>query len=89
MVRKLLKKMKENDIDLALVDIFMPEMDGWELVEKIREDPELEDVKVIFLTIAEHGEVDQNRFQNLGILDLIHKPFHNREVVQGVKKAIA
>ena len=63
--------MQEMDFQLVLLDIMMPEMDGFELCRRIREK---ENVPILFLT-ARVQEEDQLRGYRLGADDYIMKPF--------------
>jgi len=59
---------------LILLDVMMPDMDGPTTLRKIRENPELTDIPVIFLTAkVQKHEVEQ--LKKLGALDVISKPF--------------
>jgi len=62
---------QENTYDLVLLDIMMPEMNGFDLCEKIRS---IENVPIIFIT-AKVGEIDQLKGFELGADDYIVKPF--------------
>ncbi|MDR0452804.1 MAG: response regulator, partial [Treponema sp.] len=65
-----LKKMKP---DLILLDIEMPEMDGYETVGLLKADPETQDIPVIFLTAKTKVEEELRGF-DLGVIDYIIKP---------------
>ena len=68
-----LQMLKENWVDLALVDINMPVMNGEEMVEKIRQDEEIKDTPVIIIST----ESSENRIKlliNKGV-GFVHKPF--------------
>ncbi|MCL2168595.1 MAG: response regulator [Defluviitaleaceae bacterium] len=60
--------------DLVLLDIEMPEMDGYEVLEKIKADTILQDIPVIFLTAHNSDENELKGFE-MGALDYITKPF--------------
>ena len=60
--------------DLILLDIEMPEMNGYEAVKKIKADPRFTDIPVIFLT-AKSDEISELEGFNLGAVDYISKPF--------------
>jgi len=65
--------------DLILLDVKMPEKDGWEVLEEIRLDPELADVPVIMLTALDSSDEVVKGF-NLGADDYITKPFEYQVV---------
>ncbi len=83
-----LKKLRKERADLVLIDFFMPGMTGRALVDEIRADPKLKDLKLAFLTVALFGEVGREDLQKLGILDYIQKPFDNEDLVRRVKKMV-
>ena len=59
--------------DLILLDIMMPEMDGFEVCQRLKENPSTENVPVIFIT-AKNEISDEERGFSLGAADFIHKP---------------
>jgi putative two-component system response regulator len=65
---------KENVPDLILLDILMPEMNGWEVFKKIRAIP-LKDIPIAFLT-SENAQAEKDRANKLGAADYITKPFN-------------
>jgi len=72
-----LKGLKETPVDLAVLDIKMPRMDGMELLQKIRADSKL---PVIFLT-SKDDEVDEFIGLRMGADDYITKPFSQRLLI--------
>ena len=71
--------MSENPPDLILLDIMMPEMDGYEVFEKLKDDPQTHDIPVMFLSALDEKE-DIIRGLEMGAVDYISKPFHRAEV---------
>lgn len=69
-----LKVIEKQKPDLILLDILMPEMDGYEVCRTLKEDPETRDIPVIFLT-AQDQTTDEAKGFGLGAADYIHKPF--------------
>ncbi len=65
--------------DLVLMDIMMPEMDGYEACARLKGDPETAAIPVIFIT-AMNETVNKTRGFELGAIDYITKPFHAMEV---------
>lgn len=70
--------------DLVLLDIIMPEMDGFEVCQRLQESGKLDDIPVIFMT-ALSDTIDKVRGFNLGAVDYITKPFDCDEVLARVK----
>ncbi len=83
-----LKIVKKQDIDLLLIDVFMPETSGLELAQKIRKELGLKDIKIIFLTIAKKREIEKDKLEKLKISDFIHKPFNSEDLVERIGKAL-
>ncbi|MBQ8567858.1 MAG: diguanylate cyclase [Oscillospiraceae bacterium] len=69
-----LKFLEKNTPDMILLDINMPEMDGFQVMAKIRENPELSELPIIFLTADSDAETEQKCLE-AGALDFIAKPF--------------
>lgn len=61
--------------DMILLDILMPDMDGYALYRKIREKPELAETPILFVTSLE-SHAGEAEGLALGASDYIHKPFH-------------
>lgn len=76
-----LRKAYRTHPDLVLLDIMMPDMDGWELCRRLRE---LSDVPIIFLT-ARTEVKDVVRGLELGADDYVVKPYDNDELVARIK----
>jgi DNA-binding response OmpR family regulator len=83
-----LAKMREEKIDLVLLDIVMPKMDGFEVLEEMRKDRELKRIPVII--ISNSGQpVEISRAIELGVKDyLIKTQFDPEEVIEKVQKQI-
>jgi diguanylate cyclase (GGDEF)-like protein len=73
--------------DLVLLDIVMPEMDGYEVCLKLKDKELLQDVPVIFLTAQYTPEVEQHCFQ-CGAADFIQKPFNAAVVLARVNNQL-
>ncbi|MCI4668247.1 MAG: response regulator [Bacteroidia bacterium] len=70
--------------DIIICDIMMPEMDGYQVVEKIRQKPDLDLVPFIFLT-AKHTYLDVRKGMNLGADDYLVKPFRNQDLIEVIQ----
>ncbi len=66
--------LENSTVDLILLDLMMPEMDGFQFLQKIKSMPPLDEVPIICLTADNDHEAESKSFQ-LGALDFITKPF--------------
>lgn len=66
--------MQHHIPDLILLDIHMPEMDGFEVLQNIKSNQQTKDIPVIFLTADNDSETELNSFK-AGVMDFIRKPF--------------
>jgi len=64
----------EEKPDLILLDVMMPEMDGYEVCRRLKADPTTREIPVIFLTAQTDAEDETRGFQ-VGAVDYVHKPF--------------
>lgn len=76
-----LEKFNESDINLIVLDVMMPGIDGFEVLEEIRK---ISDVPVIMLT-AKQEEIDKIKGFDLGADDYVSKPFSSRELMRRIK----
>lgn len=80
-----LREMFERKPDLVVLDITMPQMDGWETLKRIRE---MSDAPVIMLT-ARDDETDILRGFSLGADDYVTKPFSFAQLAARIKAVLA
>lgn len=83
-VRDALEYLEEHHIDLVLLDIMMPDMDGWQVCQEIRK---FWDVPVIMLT-AKGEQADIIKGLNLGADDYILKPFDEEELLARIQAVL-
>ena len=76
---------KEKDFDIVILDIMMPELDGFSTCKKIRE---IKDIPVIMLS-ARGEEYDKIHGFELGIDDYVVKPFSPRELMMRVRAVLS
>src|SRR3954468_23034501 len=83
--------------DLILLDVVMPEMDGYEVCTRLKTVPETKDIPVVFLT-GQTETADETRGFEVGAVDYIHKPFspavvqarvQTHLVLRGVREQLA
>jgi two-component system, OmpR family, alkaline phosphatase synthesis response regulator PhoP len=82
-----LEYLKRNAVDLILLDILLPDMDGFEICRRVRADERLKNVPVIFLT-AKGEEIDRVLGLEIGADDYVVKPFSPRELAARVKAVL-
>ena len=71
--------------DLVLLDVNMPDKDGFEVLKEIRLDPAIEHIPVIILTAARPDPVDVRAGLDLGADDYVTKPFDRRELLARIR----
>jgi len=70
--------------DLIMLDVAMPDMDGYEAIKKLKADDKYKDIPVIFLS-AKDDEKSEMEGLKLGAVDYIHKPFVTPLLLQRIK----
>jgi putative two-component system response regulator len=73
-----------SNVDLILLDLIMPEMDGWETFSRIRDLGNISNVPIAFLTSV-HGIEEQNHAKEIGAADYIFKPFMREDLLKRIK----
>lgn len=74
----------EDKPDLILLDVMMPEMDGYEVCRRLKANPDTKEIPVIFLT-GQTGTDDETKGFEVGAVDYIHKPFSEAVVKARVR----
>jgi|GraSoiStandDraft_43_1057313.scaffolds.fasta_scaffold08353_3 serine phosphatase RsbU (regulator of sigma subunit) len=77
----------EEKPDLILLDVMMPEMDGYEVCMRLKAEPSTREIPVIFLTGQTSAE-DETRGFEVGAVDYVHKPFSPAVVKARVRSHI-
>jgi two-component system response regulator VicR len=74
--------------DLVLLDLMMPDMDGWEVYQQIKADPSLRDIPVVVVT-AKAQSIDKVLGLHIAkVDDYITKPFGPQELLESVEKIL-
>jgi len=84
--RDCLSKLSANTPDLILLDIMMPEMSGWDVAARIKENPRWNTIPIVFLTAK--GDVMSKGMGSLAAEDYITKPFDIKDLKNRVEKAL-
>ncbi len=82
-----LDEIRKAPPDVVLLDVMLPERDGYSVCEEIRKNPAWSEVRIIMLT-AKGREADRERGLDLGADDFVTKPFSTRDLVARVKQAV-
>lgn len=85
--RQALEAVQEERPDLVILDVMMPGLTGFEVLEAIKADPELKDTPVIMLT-ASGLEADTVKGIDMGAADYIVKPFRPAELVARIRRCL-
>lgn len=73
--------------DIILMDIMMPQMDGFETFKEIRKDQNMKEIPIIMLTALSDPQ-NQEKAVAVGAADYIEKPFSPSDVIARIKKAL-
>lgn len=66
-------------VDLVLLDLNMPVMDGEQFAQELRKRPDLKDVAVVVVS-TESNKARLERMRELGVIDTLHKPFEPEDL---------
>ncbi|MCM8526182.1 MAG: response regulator [Lentisphaeraceae bacterium] len=83
-----LSVLNKTDVDLILLDINMPDMNGFEVISKIKEDEKLKNIPVLFVT-SHNDEVYLEKAFAAGCVDFIAKPYRPTEFLARIKTHVA
>jgi len=82
-----LDALEAHDIDIVVLDLMMPVMDGLEMCSRMRMDDRFRDIPVVMLT-ARAQPADIERGFELGATDYVVKPFSPRELVSRIRSLV-
>jgi DNA-binding response OmpR family regulator len=75
---------RDSAPDLIILDLMMPEMSGWEIAERLREDEKTKGIPLVFLSARTQDE-DRRRGEELGVAGYVTKPFDPAELVSTIR----
>ena len=78
-----IEKLKEQSIDFIMLDILLPELDGFEIYAKLQEDPQTAGIPVMMVS-AWADEFNTEKASQLGIKHFLPKPFTEDELVYSI-----
>ena len=79
-----LKLAHEADVDVILLDLMMPEMDGFQVVKALRNSPETADIPIIMITARDDLDARAEGMR-LGVSDFLAKPVFRRQLASRVR----
>lgn len=87
--RAALERLRESAdaIDVILLDVMMPEMDGLQVCQRLRDDPQWRQIPVILLTAKDDFET-RIRAMQLGVSEFLTKPINKRELFERVSTQV-
>jgi len=85
---KMFSLMEKLKPDLILLDIYMPEMDGFEAAQMLKDNEQYKNIPVIFLT-STIDEPTKDRGLKLGAVDFILKPFEKSELLEKIARNLS
>jgi signal transduction histidine kinase/DNA-binding response OmpR family regulator len=85
--KKALEILSNKEVDLIITDLMMPFIDGFELLEKLKEDEKLKTIPALVVS-ARITEEDKNKVLSSGVNDFLSKPFNAQELLQRIKNLL-
>lgn len=85
---QVLEQVERERPDVLILDVMMPGMDGWEVCEHLKKNPETAELPIIFLS-ARTQEHDRERGRTLGVSAYVTKPFDPEELIRLAKSLVA
>ena len=87
---KSLKMLLHKKPDIAIIDIKMPRLNGFELISRMKENPDLAQVPIIVITslTSDSRRSDKEWKERLEVQDFISKPFEPLELVERIEKVL-
>ena len=87
--REGLELIRRTKPDLVLLDLMMPDMDGWEVYQQLKSDDELKHIPVIIVT-AKAQSIDKVLGLHIAkVDDYVTKPFGPQELLQSIEKVLS
>ncbi len=83
-----LTKVRENPPDLILLDVMMPNVNGWQVAEALKGDEATRDIPIVFLS-ARAMEADVRKGTDLGVESYVTKPFDPIDLMELVARLLA
>jgi DNA-binding response OmpR family regulator len=79
-----LKLIRDENIDVILLDLMMPDMDGFQVIKALKKDPETSEIPVIMITARDDVDARTEGIR-LGVSDFLAKPVFRRQLATRVR----
>lgn len=79
-----LEQLGQDNFDLLICDILMPNKDGWEVLKEVKSNPKMKDLQVILLT-GKNEDSDMFKGYDLGAGYYLTKPFTKAQLLYGIQ----
>jgi chemosensory pili system protein ChpA (sensor histidine kinase/response regulator) len=79
--------LQEHDVDVILLDIEMPRMDGYQFATHVRNDPRLKDLPIIMIT-SRSGEKHRAKAIEIGVNDYLSKPYQEGQLIKAIESLV-
>jgi DNA-binding response OmpR family regulator len=79
-----LKLIRDENIDVILLDLMMPDMDGFQVIKALKKDPETSEIPVIMITARDDVDA-RTEGMRLGVSDFLAKPVFRRQLATRVR----
>ncbi|HEX6997314.1 MAG TPA: Hpt domain-containing protein [Gammaproteobacteria bacterium] len=76
--------LQEHEVDIILLDIEMPRMDGYQFATHVRNDPKIKDVPIIMIT-SRSGEKHRAKAIEIGVNDYLSKPYQESQLIAAIE----
>lgn len=83
-----LKRLSENDIDVILLDLMMPGMDGFDVCRELKSNPATAEIPIIMVTARDDLEA-RTKGIHLGVADFLAKPVFRRQLANRIRAQLA
>lgn len=85
--REGLEKAQKEKPNLILLDILMPDIDGYQLLQSLKEKAETKGIPVVILTVKKWSE-DIQRAMSAGAVDYVVKPFDSKNLLEKIERVL-
>ena len=79
-------KIEAEDYNLIFLDLNIPELSGFEVIEKLEKDGYLENLNIVILTANDLSLTELQNFEKKGIKEILQKPVTLEKILESVKK---